>query len=126
MLICVSIIDSIRQNYANTIAILSLVYSIFILMYSLMLRSSNNQDIAREMNVAGTELLHLADQLQPYCNKNDINIDLYNIFSDKYEEILLKNKINPKKIDYEVMKIDFREYYNFKTKDVFLLLLSIT
>ncbi len=72
LLICVSIIDSIRQNYANTIAILSLVYSIFILMYSLMLRSSNNQDIAREMNVAGTELLHLADQLQPYCNKRKI------------------------------------------------------
>jgi len=119
LLIFIGIIDIIKQNNVNSNVITTLIYSILILVYSLMLKNSNNHNTVREMKVSGTELLHLADRLQPYCNK-EIEINLYNSFSNKYKNILLKTVENTKKIDYELMKLDFKDYYKPKWKQIFV------
>jgi len=118
LLIFVGIIEIVRQNNTSAIVVLSLVYSIFILVYSLILKSSNNQNIASEMNARATELLHLADQLQPYCNNNNASIDVYRSFSDEYKNILLLSKEKSKRIDYELMKLDFKDYYELKWRHI--------
>jgi hypothetical protein len=103
------------MNYSS---IVSLVCSICILAYTLLLNSLYSKDDARNMNLIGTKLLHLDDMIQPHCSTTSIDIDSYNKFSQDYVDILMEEKQNSLEIDYELMKFDFKEYYSLRLKDI--------
>jgi magnesium-transporting ATPase (P-type) len=117
ILLVINIFDLIKNTPPNYFSIASLICSLFILTYSMLLKNSSNEENAKNMNTVATELLHLADKIQPYCNK-DINIESYNKFADEYKSILLKSNTATLKIDYEYMKIDFRKHYDLKYRNI--------
>jgi hypothetical protein len=117
VLLIINNVISFAKSNADYGAIISLVCSICILVYTLVLNSLYSKDDAKSMNLIGTKLLHLADRIQPYCGTN-IDLDSYNKFAQNYADILAEEKHNSLKIDYELMKLDFKEYYNLRLKNI--------